>query len=261
MAAEQTPRLKEGFLETSGFGRVHYVEGGEGIPLVLLHTNGGSAYQYVGAMKSLCSRFRVIAWDMPGHGDSDPLSRHFSIEDYGAALAAFMDALGITAAHIAGCSCGGTISVGFASRYPLRTLTATIVETPFRTEEEWEAYWGNIQENFGLPTQSLEQVKSRLNDVDNRVFASWNVDRNKAGARQMVGVMWAMRQFDIGANLANLRCPTLLLYGAKGPAIATKDRFATARPGIRTEIFENVGHFPMLDAPVKFAATLASFCR
>jgi aminopeptidase N len=40
---------------------------------------------------ALARQFRVIAWDMPGHGDSDPVTRHYSIADYCAALAAFHD--------------------------------------------------------------------------------------------------------------------------------------------------------------------------
>ena len=77
-----TPAFREGFVQTNGHGRMHYLEAGSGTPLVLIHTNGGSAHQYAGVMPALARQFRVIAWDMPGHGDSDPVTRHYSIADY-----------------------------------------------------------------------------------------------------------------------------------------------------------------------------------
>ena len=55
----------------------------------------------------LAKHFRVIAWDMPGHGDSDRIARHYSVEEHAKALAALMTALKIKAAHISGASIGG----------------------------------------------------------------------------------------------------------------------------------------------------------
>jgi pimeloyl-ACP methyl ester carboxylesterase len=264
MANPQAVAFKEGFIQTNGHGRMHYHEAGPlgsgAETLILIHTNGGSAYQYAGTLAMLSKKFRVIAWEMPGHGDSDPLSRHYTIEDYCAALAAFMDALGIKAAHISGCSCGGSISVGFASLYHTRTLSTVIVETPMRNFDEWGARWSHTEANFGIPTQSAEEVQQRINTVNDAVLARWNIDRNKAGGKLLVSVMWAMRQFDTEGNVKNIRCPAMILYGAKGPTISMKDRYAKAVPGIAIKTVDNCGHFPMLDEPEAFAATLAEFC-
>lgn len=260
--ADQQPAFKDGYAQTNGHGRMHYHQSGpaDGEPLILVHTNGGSAYQYAKVLPLLAKRFRVIAWEMPGHGDSDPLSRHYSIEDYCAALAAFMDALGIAKAHLAGVSCGGSIAVGFPSLYHLRTLSSVIIEKPFRTSDEWGARWGHTEANFGIPTQSLEEVKQRLNAVDEAVLTRWNIDRNKAGGKTMVSVMWAMRDFDVDANVRNIRCPAMVMYGAKGPAIALRARFEKAVPHMPIKALDNCGHFPMLDEPGAFAAALAEFC-
>lgn len=258
--ASQHPPVEEGFVEVAGHGRMHYLEAGRGDPLVLIHTNGGSVHQYADSVPRLATRFRVIAWGIPGQGDSDPLPRHYSIEDYCAALAAFLDTLGVDTAHVAGCSCGGSISLGFASLYPQRTLSSVIAEMPLRTEPEWRAYWRNIDGNFGIPTQSPDQVRPRLNVVDDAVVARWNADRNKAGAKIMVSMMWAMRRFDTEAHLKKLRCPAMIVFGATGPAIAHKDRFVTAVPEIPIRSLANSGHFPMLDEPEAFARLLEDFC-
>jgi 3-oxoadipate enol-lactonase len=260
MSNEPASAVITGFIPTHGHGRMHYREAGRGDALILIPTNGGSAYQYDGVMAALAKSFRVIAWDMPGHGDSDAVARHYSIEDYSCALAAFMDALGIKAAHISGCSVGGSISVCFASQYPQRTLSAVIVETPFRSFDEWGARWSHTEGNFGIPTQNAHDIKERVAHVDDALVTRWNVDRNKAGAKLMMSVMWAIRQFDVQSAVTNIRCPAMILYGRRGPTIANRDRFAAAAPSLPIEVIENSGHFPMLDAPDVFAATLAKFC-
>ena len=138
MANANAPLLAahDRFVAVHGHGRQHYKDAGSGEPLILIHTNGASCWQYAEVLPHILPRMRAIAWDMPGHGDSDPIARHYSVEDYADALAGFIQALGLESAHVAGCSIGGSICVAFAARYPQRTRSAVIVETPFRTEAE-----------------------------------------------------------------------------------------------------------------------------
>ena len=113
--------MKDGFAYTPA-GRVHYLEAGNGEPLLLMHTNGSSAYQYEDCFGQLAQRFRVVAWDMPGHGDSDPLRGHTPIETYSDTAVALLDALGIAKAHVAGGSVGGVIAIDLAARHASRLL-------------------------------------------------------------------------------------------------------------------------------------------
>jgi pimeloyl-ACP methyl ester carboxylesterase len=225
-----------------------------------MHTNGGSAYQHDVVAPLLANRFRLISWTMPGHGDSDPLSLHYSIEDHAAALSELMDALGIKRAHVGGSSVGGSITAAFASEYPERTLSALLIETPCRTFEEWGARWGHTEGNFGLPTQNEGQVKERVAKVDAALLQRWNIDRNKAGGKAMVGVMWAIREFNVKSAAAKIKRPAVILYGKRGPTIADQDRFKAAAPGIPIRYFENSGHFPMYDEPEAFAKVVGDFC-
>jgi pimeloyl-ACP methyl ester carboxylesterase len=259
MAHNPLLAVNDRFVAVHGHGRQHYKDAGSGEPIILIHTNGASAWQYAEVLPILLPRFRVIAWDMPGHGDSDPLARHYSVEDYADALNGFTDALGLASAHICGCSIGGSISVAFAARYPHRTRSTVIVETPFRTDAEWGANWAQIEANFGLPTQSEKQMGERVARVDEARLTRWNIDRNKAGARTMVDVMWAIRAFDVGATAKSIDRPAMILYGKRGPTIAGQDRFKAAAPHIPIEVLEDSGHFPMLDQPGAFAEILSTF--
>ncbi len=260
MAINPLLAVNDRFVSVHGHGRQHYKEAGSDEPLILIHTNGASAWQYTEVFPLLLTRFRVLACDMPGHGDSDPIQRHYSVEDYADALNGFMEALGLGSAHVSGCSIGGSICVAFASRYPHRTRSTLIVETPFRTDAEWGANWEHVEANFGLPTQTEKQMGERVAKVDAARITRWNIDRNKAGARTMVDVMWAIRGFDVGAAAKAVQRPAMILYGQRGPTIAGQERFKAAAPQIPIQVLEGSGHFPMLDEPATFAEIITNFC-
>src|SRR5579885_2354104 len=86
------PTMRDRFATTPD-GRIHYLHEGSGPPLVLLHSVGCSAYEYEDSLPLLAQHFTVYAWDMPGHGDSDPLPRHYTIEDFARAVVHLMDAV------------------------------------------------------------------------------------------------------------------------------------------------------------------------
>jgi 3-oxoadipate enol-lactonase len=76
----------------------------------------------------------------------------------------------------------------------------------------------------------------------------------------MVDVMWAIRQFDVGAAAKAIQRPATILYGKHGPTIAGRERFAQAAPNIPIQVMEGSGHFPMLDEPAAFAEIVGGFC-
>src|SRR3981189_1958306 len=99
----------EGGFVAGPFGRIHYLAMGAGAPLVLLHSVGSSAYEFEQVIGRLAEHFHVVAWDMPGHGDSDPLPRHLTIADYSTALFSLIQRLGIEQPHLLGTSIGAQI--------------------------------------------------------------------------------------------------------------------------------------------------------
>ena len=243
---------QDGFVTVNG-RRIHYLCAGSGEPLLLLHSNGGSAYEYEEMFSLLEKRFRVIAWDMPGHGDSDPLDRHLSVDEYADAAMALLDKLEIRRAFVVGASIGGAICVSLAARYPDRLRHCIIVECPYRTASEWKGMWLQTEANYSQATQSREKVAARVREVTDHHLTRWNIDRNKAGTKTMLSVMWALREFDIEDSLKRIGTNASLLFGEKGPTIAKSDRFRSTLGSHRVVVLKDVGHFPMLDDPSAFA--------
>lgn len=98
--------------------QLHYVEKGEGFPLILLHGNGEDHTYFEHQITYFSKKYRVIAIDSRGHGRSPRGDAPFSIWQFAEDLHDFMDEKGIKKAHILGFSDGGNIGLCYALRYP-----------------------------------------------------------------------------------------------------------------------------------------------
>lgn len=99
---------------------MHYQEKGEGEPLILLHGNGEDGSYFKHQMDYFSSKYRVIAVDTRGHGQSPRGNAPFTIAQFAEDLHDFMDELGISRAVILGFSDGANIAMKFVLRYPER---------------------------------------------------------------------------------------------------------------------------------------------
>ena len=98
----------------------HYIEQGNGFPLILLHGNGEDGSYFEHQIKPFSQHFRVIAIDTRGHGQTPRGEAPFTIRQFAEDLLAFMDEHGIAKAHILGFSDGGNIAMVFALAHPER---------------------------------------------------------------------------------------------------------------------------------------------
>ncbi len=238
------------------FGRIHMLTAGSGEPLLLLHSNGGSAYEYEHVIEPLSRKFHVIAWDMPGQGDSDPLLRHFSVREYADAVVDLMDVLKIEKATVSGASIGGAVCVALGAHHADRMKKLFITECPYRSPAEWAGNWANTEANYAPVTQTIDRVKPRLRHVDDHLMTRWNIDRAKAGSKTCLSVMWALREYDIAADIRKVPAGQVLVYGDRSPTVAKAETFRSELKNPGFHIIENCGHFPMIDDPEKFVAII-----
>lgn len=100
--------------------RHHYIEKGEGFPLILLHGNGEDCSYFEHQIEPFAQHFRVIAIDTRGHGQTPRGDAPFTIRQFAEDLLVFMNQRGIAKAHILGFSDGGNIAMVFALAHPER---------------------------------------------------------------------------------------------------------------------------------------------
>jgi pimeloyl-ACP methyl ester carboxylesterase len=100
--------------------RVHYIEGGNGRTVVMIHGNAGGVEDFEFGVTDLLSRqYRVVAIDRPGHGRSDrPTGRAATVEYQAQLLHQTLLRLGITQPILVGHSWGSALALAYALRYP-----------------------------------------------------------------------------------------------------------------------------------------------
>ncbi len=256
----ETGSDEERFVSTSA-GAVYVRRAGQGPPLMLLHSNGHSWHEFHDAIAPLAERFTVYAWDMPGQGSSDPVHPRTSIQGYADALVEVLDELGLEQAAVVGCSVGAFIAAELATRRPQRVSAVVLAEFAFRDPEWWRRNWSNVCGLFSVAIQSPSEIAARLErDVDDALIERWNRDRSFAGVRLMVGVMWAIRSFDMGCALRSLPVATLVVFGGSGPTLECRPAVEEALcDGARIEVVAGAGHFVTVDQPASFAALVGDF--
>ncbi len=251
--------MKDGFVQTKTHGRIHYLEAGAGKTIILLHSNGNSGYEYDETIEFLAKNNRVIAWDQPGHGDSEPIKRHYTVGDYADAVVEFMDALGIATASVFGSSIGGTIALDLGVRHAARIEKLFICESPVRTKEEWDERWLATERGYTVPVQTEAQVKPRLRQLKDGVLERWNMDRLKAGTWAMMDVMWSLREYDVHGMMSKVTTSTMIVYGDKTPHPRGLATFMGKVAGASGTEMKDCGHFPMLDDAEALADMMNGF--
>ena len=98
-------------------GLMHYFEAGKGAPLLLLHPCPRSARSFRALLPLLATHCRAIALDIPGFGQSDPLSGEITMERLAAAVVRVLDVLGIDRAHVFGLHTGNKVGAAMAASH------------------------------------------------------------------------------------------------------------------------------------------------
>ncbi len=108
----------------------HYIEKGEGKPLILIHGFFYDSFTWHNNIDLLAEHFKVYALDLWGFGDSDKSKPRYEVSDYVALINNFTDNMGIREAPIVGHALGASIALEYAARYPDRAKKVMAVSLP-----------------------------------------------------------------------------------------------------------------------------------
>jgi len=125
---------------TCRYGRLHYLSGGAGgIPLVLLHQTPFSSAAFLPLARKLVAERRVIAFDTPGFGQSDPPPAPLSMDAYAAAFADALDEMGERQVDVLGYHTGAYLAAELAIARPDLVRRVSLSGIPFRPLAERQA--------------------------------------------------------------------------------------------------------------------------
>jgi 4,5:9,10-diseco-3-hydroxy-5,9,17-trioxoandrosta-1(10),2-diene-4-oate hydrolase len=271
---------------------LHYLCGGSGSPLVLVHGLGSSAgVEFFYNLEALAARHRVFAVDLPGFGRSDKPSVEYTIEFFVRVLRDFMDAQGLERVALMGVSLGGRIAVGFALEFPARVERLILVDAlGVGVPRRVLAYSLLLARGVGeLALSGTARALRRMNPRTIRRLWGWYLarpgsmeqvlsDDRIADHREMLGMpayraaylsalrsVAGMRRVKDGVlvedRLQDLSMPTLLVWGRHDHIFppAHAEEAARRMPNAGFEIFDRSGHTPQMEEPERFNRLVLSF--
>ena len=116
------------------FGRVHYWEIGQGSVLFMFHQSGQTSTEFLAVAPLLADTYKVVAIDLPNHGQSDTSDHELTIDEYADAVIDVMDSMGINQAHMLGQHGGAAVVINLGLRYSER-VEKVILSGAGRDEE------------------------------------------------------------------------------------------------------------------------------
>ncbi len=236
---------------------LYYEVHGHGPPMLLTHGYSSSSHMWEGQVAAFSKHFKLITWDMRGHGHSDyPADlKDYSEEATVADMAAILDAVGAKTAIIGGLSLGGYMSLAFHLKHPERTRALLIIDTgPGYKKDEARDGWNVTAikraerlEAEGLPKGGGAETRTAPH-------------RNAEGLAKAARGMLAQRDARVIESLPNISVPSLVVVGADDtPFIAASDYMAAKIPGAKKVVIPAAGHASNIDQPEAFNRAILEF--
>lgn len=241
--------FEEGQVEADGF-RIRYCAGGAGPPLVHLHGAGG--LRLTPAHDLLARRFRVIAFEMPGFGQSPENTTHRTMPELAATMARAADALRLDRFNLWGTSFGSKAALCLALQQPER-VEALILEAPAAIRPE----------GTSPPAGTPEQMARLLYGHPERLKSIPLPDPAvQAKTRPLVmRLLSPARDAALEAQMGRLETPTLVLFGTLDHVIPPEMGriYKTLLPNCQLAFVYDAGHVIGAERPEAFTEIVTDF--
>ncbi len=253
-------------------GIVHYEAYGRGRPVILLHgwINSWGVWQEVMIDLAENGPYRVYALDFWGFGESAKANTPpFKIISYVQMVDQFMEILGIERAPILGHSMGGTVALQLALDYPARVtrvgaISAPIVGSSLNFLLKMAALnWIQLAQRLPFLTHAIVRSLIQLNTArdSERVRKMLLHDVNRTNMDSFFRSIGDLRRVDLRSQLNELKIPILGVSGKADNIVDPNqiDLLAQNVASSQVQVMALSRHFPMLDEPAMFNATIRQF--
>jgi len=251
---------------------LHYVESGGGEPLVLIMGFGGDHLAWGLQVRAFAERYRVVAFDNRGAGESDAPDVPYTTRMLADDTAELMQALGIARAHVIGLSMGGMIAQELALNHPERVRTLQLHATLARPDayvlaigDAWRAIRPRVTPEAWMRTLAL-WLFAPATYAERPGVVETMVQMSLASPHPLTETGFlrqgdAVRAHDALDRLARIGCPTLVSVAEED--ILVPPRFsrelAERIPGAELRILAGAGHGCLWERPDLFNATCLEF--
>ena len=250
-----------------------YLEGGRGLPVVLLHGFGADKDRFGSLVPFLRRRFRVIIPDLPGFGEHRrDWSLAYDIHAQVQRLEEFIGAIGLKRFHLMGLSLGGYVAARYTVRYAQRIMSLALMDSagfssviPSAAMRLFESSGHNIflytnEGEMDLLFRFLLHRPIKLPPALRNYWLQQGRDQHA----------WRRKLFDdlfnggldlMDALAPQIKVPTLIIWGADDRIchVSAVARILAAVENSRAYIIHNCGHLPLVEYPRLFRRIYLGF--
>lgn len=257
-------------MKPARIGDTVYQAAGAGPTLVLSHGLGLNRHMWDGQWDALTSRYRVVRYDLMGHGESAKPGGPYQLGQFVAQLAALLDGLELARCALVGFSFGGMIIRGFALAHPGRVDALAILNSAHdRTDAERAGVLERVEQaaRFG-PQATVDAALARWFTAD---FAArrpevldrvrrWVVANDPESYPHSYRVM-AECDAELARPIAAIQCPALVLAceDDRGNSPDMAQRMAALMPKGRAAIVPGLRHMGLVEDPAAINSVLLPF--
>jgi 3-oxoadipate enol-lactonase len=254
---------------------INYDVQGDGDPLLLIPYLSADHACFAFQLPAYTEHFRCIAIDLPGSGESDKPLGPYSTESYADQVAAFLGAIGVEHAHVAGVSLGAAVGMHLAARHPGRVRSLSLhsawdtSDLYLRTVVElWRTLASMLPTVADVVIQGIfplvftpEMYVGRPELVDTLT------DFVRSRPAQPIGAFLAQTEaaitHDSGPVLGEIGVPTLITVGAHDLVCSPRfaERLKHRISGSELVVFEHLSHAGLHEDPETFNAATLEFLR
>ncbi len=244
---------------------INYNEEGAGFPLILVHGLNGDSTAWALVMPKLSQRYRTIALDVRGHGESSKPDQQYSIKGFSEDLYSFMNELKIPKAHSVGFSMGGAIVQQFALNHPEMARSLVLVSTFSYFDELTHQTFTHLRQTLrreGYPAYFDEVIKLAFTPqfvaANSGAIAELREKRIRSNSPAAIG--WATdacMAFNLKKEIGRISLPTLIVSGRTDALtpLHLAEQIHRSIQGSEWKILEGVGHI----IPIEKSSQLAQF--
>lgn len=263
------------FVEVNGV-KIHYLQKGNGEPLILIHGGGAWLYAFRNNIDELSKYFTVYALDMPGHGYTEYSEEDtLDLQYVGEVLKGFMDKKNIKKASFAGHSWGGGWALYFAQEYPDQVNKLILIDSSGLEDsvEQDQSIWplmnypfiGELLVHFitfqGVRDGYAVNDKSKIEEsVYKEYYKPLTFSRNlRSQYNYQRNLDWSIT----GSKLSEMITPILIIWGEKDSVLPVKMAYEYEKrcKNAQLQIIENTGHMPHEEKPDEVNTLIIGFIK
>ena len=275
-----------------------YIDRGDGQVILMIHGNMSSSVHYLPLIEKLSSKYRCIAPDLRGFGDSTYNNRFDSLKELSEDVNLFLEALNVESCYVIGWSTGGGIGLQLAADHPEKVKKYFSIEgashrgypiyvKDAKLQSTGKAY-ANKEALASDPMQVAPMIAVFEKKDASMMSAIWDATiytvkkpskednafwiEETLKQRNLVDVDWALATFNMSndatpygmgdGSIAKVTCPTAFTTGEKDivvPNYMVMDNFNALRQNAKLLPYPNCGHSPMVDCLDALAKDVEEF--